>query len=242
MTMSLKIALPIIVFTILTSCWGSTEPHSSATRTLQTDGLPVAIPTLDLEEISVSSLALLDDLPPRGWRLSRGANGRLSREDGQIILKGTRDRPLQSVRRAPEGDALLVHFGSGHYGIYMPDGTLVAEVPLAHTTIKDASLISWRWKDSRTLVGVTEVSPPVERPQYPDGDVLPETTLLFLYRPHEDSRTVYRLRAEQPPPGTVIRLEGVTEDGMLQLSAVEPNQYFGGPPKKILGVFDVRTR
>ena len=124
----------------------------------------------------------------------------------------------------------------------MPDGTLVTEVPLAHTTIKDASLINWRWKDARTLVGVTEVAPPVERPQYPDGDVLPETTLLFLYRPHEDSRTVYRLRAGQPPPGTVIRLEGVTEDGMLQLSAVEPNQYFGGPAKKILGVFDVRAR
>ena len=53
MTMNFKIVLPVIAFMMLTSCWGSTEPHASAIRTLQADGLPVAIPTLDLEEMSV---------------------------------------------------------------------------------------------------------------------------------------------------------------------------------------------
>ncbi|MGY0652879.1 hypothetical protein ACW7GZ_13675 [Luteimonas sp. A537] len=242
MTMDLKTSLLSIVFTILTSSCSPTETHSAAIRTSQADHLPSAIPTLNLVEIPVSSPTLIEDLPPEGWRLSRGANGGLSREDGRIILEGTRDRPLQSVRRAPEADDLLVYFGSGHYGIYAPDGALVAEVPLIHSIIKDASVVSWRWKDAGTLVGVTELSPPVERPQYPDADVLPEATLLFLYQPYEDPITVYHLRTEQPPPGTVIRLEGVTGDGMLQLGAVEPNQYFGGPASKILGVFDAPTQ
>lgn len=119
------------------------------------------------------------------------------------------------------------------------EGAVIAELPEVHRLLENASAATWFWKDSRSLIGVTEISTPIHRPQYPDGDVLPESTLLFLYQPYEDAEKLHLLKTPEPAPGTVIRLEGVTEGGMLVLGIVEPKQYFGGLPKKVIGIFDV---
>ena len=159
--------------------------------------------------------------------------------DGCVILMSSQERPIFKVQRAPRDGDLLVNFGSGNYGIYDLEGALIADLPDLHTFFKDASTASWQWKDSLTLVGTTEVSPPVKRPQYPDRDILPADTLFFLYEPYENPDTVYVLQAPDAPAGTVTRLEGVTVEGALLLGIVEPEEYFGGPPKQIIGAFDV---
>lgn len=159
--------------------------------------------------------------------------------DGRVILMSSQERPIFTVQQAPRDGDLLVNFGSGNYGVYDLEGTLVTDLPDLHNFFKDASTASWHWKDSRTLVGITEISPPVKRPQYPDRDILPADTLFFLYEPYENSDTVYVLQTPEAPAGTVTRLEGVTVEGALLLAIVEPEEYFGGPPKQVIGAFDI---
>lgn len=237
--MNAKTLLMIIALATTGAACGMGEPKPAQTEIAAPTGPTSAIPTLDLRHVAIEVPGLLDDHSPAGFQVFPGSRGRVFAPDGEVILKGTQGRPIFSVRRAPGDGDLLVHFGSGNYWIYNLEGAVIADLPEVHPLFENASAAIWRWKDSRSLVGVTEISPPVRRPMYPDGDVLPESTLLFLYEPYDDPEKVYLLRTPEPAAGTVIRLEGVTDDGMLLLGVVEPQQYFGGPPREILGVFEL---
>lgn len=231
-TLALVIVLPVVASTcaLPASAPDSFGPPSS--------GGP-ALPVRTLRHVSIDNPVLLDDYPPSGWRVAPGRNGAVIRPDGRIVLRGTPERPIYKVRRAPQDGHLLIHHGDGSFRIYDASGTFVSDVPEIHHLFADAGMATWRWRTPRTLIGVTELSPPVRRPMYPDGDVLPESTLLFLHEPYGDPETVHLLQTPEPPAGTVIRLEGVTAEGALLLGIVEPEQYFGGPPTKIIGLFEV---
>ena len=228
----------IIALTVTGAACGMGKSKPQQAEVVTPAGSTSAIATVDLQRVSIEAPSLLDDYPPAGFQVFPGSGGRVFAPDGEVILTGTQGRPILSVRRAPgEGD-LLVHFGSGNYWIYNLKGAVIADLSEVHPLFEGASAAIWRWKDSRSLVGVTEISPLVKQPRYPDGDVLPARSLLLLYEPYDDPKRIYLLKAPEPAAGTVIRLEGVTENGMLLLSAVEPQQYFGGPPRKILGGFE----
>ena len=237
--MNAKTLLMIIALAVTGTACGMGKSRPEQAEVATPARTTSAIPILDLRRVSIEAPSLLDDYSPAGFQVFPGSRGRVFAPVGEVILKGTQGRPIFSVRRAPGDGDLLVHSGSGNYWIYNPEGAVIADLPEVHPLFEDASAATWRWKDSRSLGGVTEISPPVRRPMYPDGDVLPESTLLFLYEPYDDPEKVYLLRTPEPAAGTVIRLEGVTDDGMLLLSVVEPQQYFGGPPKEILGVFEL---
>ncbi len=229
----------IIALTVTGAACGMGKSKPQQAEVVTPAGSTSAIATVDLQRVSIEAPSLLDDYPPAGFQVFPGSKGRVFAPNGEAILTGSQERPIFSVRPAPGDGDLLVHFGSGNYWIYNLKGAVIADLSEVHPLFEGASAAIWRWKDSRSLVGVTEISPPVRRPMYPDGDVLPERTLLFLYEPYDDPEKVYLLSTPEPAAGTVLRLEGVTDDGMLLLGVVEPQQYFDGPPREILGVFEL---
>jgi len=69
--------------------------------------------------------------------------------------------------------------------------------------------------------------------------VRPTATLLLLYRLADGGGTLHVLDAPQPPRGTVVRLDGVTTEAALVLSAVVPEEYFGGALQERPGLYDL---
>ncbi|MDN5782200.1 MAG: hypothetical protein L0H23_09305 [Luteimonas sp.] len=173
---------------------------------------------------------------PEGWQMRRGMAGALMSPAGRKIIEGSEAAPLVGAEMSPDG-GWLVHQGSGRYVVYDRDGHRMRSIPMFE--IRGAGSLLWQWKDSSSLVGVVEVSNEDEGPRYPDSDILPTETFFVLYRLDEDGGTLYALKAPEPPPGTVLRLEGVTLQGALILSAVLPEEYFGGMPEQRLGAYDV---
>ncbi|WP_157681018.1 hypothetical protein BGP89_14140 [Luteimonas sp. JM171] len=214
-------------------------PASSPARPSALSQAHPGIPVIEMRRVSAEPAALVAEVHPSGWQVFPGSGGAVVSPRGDVVLQGTKRRPVVAVRPAPGDGDLLVNFGSGNYGIYDVRGKHIVDVPKIHDRFKDASVATWRWMDGDTLVGVSEISQPAVQPMYPDGDVLPESTTFLLFKPYLDAETVYVLDVPDPLLGEVVRLEGVTADGMLQLGSVSPNQYFGGPPSKILGVFEV---
>lgn len=195
------------------------------------------LPSLALAKMVGTRSQLRNDEIPDGWRLLQGGGGKLADSRDRIVIQGSGDAPLVSVELSPDGERWLVDHGSGRYAIYALEGARVQDVP--GFEVQDASAITWRWKDASSLIGITEISPEENLPQYPDADVRPSATLLFLYRLAQDGGTLYALKAPEPPRGAVVRLDGVTSRGALVLSAVVPEEYFGGAPEEQLGVYDV---
>lgn len=237
--MSAKTLLMIIVFAATSFGCGLAESGAGRTEAASPNNTPPTITTFDLQRVSIESPNLRSDHSLAGLQVFPGSRGRVLAPDGSVILRGTQERPIIAVQRAPGDGALLVNFGSGNYGIYSLEGAFLADLPELQSLFENVSATSWRWKDSQSLVGNTEASPPIKRPTYPDGDILPARTMLFLYEPYNDLNIVYLLQAPEPPAGTVIRLEGVTLEGALLLGIVEPEQYFGGPSKQVIGTYEV---
>lgn len=173
---------------------------------------------------------------PEGWQMRRGLAGALMSPDGRKIIEGSEAAPLVGAEMSSDGE-WLVHHGSGRYVVYGRDGHRVRAIPMFE--FRGAGSLLWQWKDSSHLVGVVEVSNEDEGPRYPESDVLPAKTLLVLYRLDEDGGTLYALKVPEAPADTVLRLDGVTLQGALVLSAVVPEEYFGGAPERQLGVYDV---
>ena len=195
------------------------------------------LPSLALKGVAGAGVQLRSDELPGDWRLRRGTGGKLTDQHGRVVIEGSMDAPLVGVELAPGGERWLVDHGSGRYAIYDFEGARVQDVP--GFEFQDASAITWRWKDAASLVGITEISPDEKFPRYPDSDVRPSATLLFLYRLEIHGGTLYALKAPEPPRSTVVRLDGVTLQGALLLSATVPEEYFGGMPEQQLGVYEV---
>ncbi|HZW18675.1 MAG TPA: hypothetical protein VFF71_07730 [Luteimonas sp.] len=196
---------------------------------------PSALPSKHLARAGQES-PLRETSLPDGWQLRRGSVGVLVDGQGREVIAGAPDAPLVGVEASGDGK-WLVHHGSGRYAVYDANGGLVRTVPVFN--VPGAGAPMWRWKDSSSLVGVVEVSDEDGQPRYPETDVLPTRTLLVMYPLDEDVDDLYMLDAPEPPAGTVVRLEGVTRQGGLVLSAVVPAEYFGGAPEQALGIYEV---
>jgi len=196
---------------------------------------PAALPSKHLAKIGTEA-RLREASMPEGWQFRRGSAGVLIDGQGERVIAGSADAPLVGVEASQDGK-WLVHHGSGRYAVHAADGHLLRTIPMFD--LPGAGALVWRWRDSTSLVGVAEFPSADEMPGYPETDVLPARTLLVLYPLDGDEGALYALDAPKPPAGTVVRLEGMTLQGALVLSAVVPAEYFGGAPEQALGVYEV---
>jgi len=196
---------------------------------------PAALPSKHLARVGPEA-RLREASMPKGWQFRRGSAGVLVDGQGHRIITGSADAPLVGIEPSQDGK-WLAHHGSGRYSVYAADGHLLQTVPMFE--LAEAGGLVWRWKDATSLVGVAEFPSTDATADYPETDVLPARTLLVLYPLDGDGNTLYALDAPKPPAGTVVRLEGVTLQGALVLSAVVPAEYFGGAPEQALGVYEV---
>lgn len=193
------------------------------------------LPSLELKKMIGSRSQLRNEAMPDAWRLLQGGGGKLIDPQGGIVIRGSGDAPLVNAELSPDGKRWLVDRGSGRYAICDLEGTCVHDVP--GFEFPDASAITWRWKDASSLAGITEISRDERTPRYPDSDVRPSATLLFLYRLADGGGMLHALDVPQPPRGTVVRLDGVTTEGALILSSIAPEDYFAGTSGELLGIF-----
>ena len=223
------------------ACMAFPSPHGEeGAAAAESDVREVTVSFASLPSMSLARHArqaeLREQAMPEGWQMRRGVAGVLMNPEGRKIIEGSEAAPLVEAEMSPDGRWLVNH-GSGRYVLYDRDGHRVRSIPMFE--FRGAGSLLWQWKDSSSLVGVVEVSNEDEGPRYPESDILPTRTFLVLYRLDEDGGTLYALKAPEPLPGTVLRLDGVTLQGALILSAVLPEEYFGGMPEQQLGVYDV---
>lgn len=202
--------------------------------------LPEGTTSKQTQTLPLILLKLQDNQPNpathHGWSLIHQGFGIVENAKGVVVLKGTNAKPLLNLQVSPDATKLLIHHGDGQDATYNVDGILIESLPTRGAV--SASVIAWQWKDTTALIGVAEETADVAPNTYPEIDLRPKRTSLFLYR-LGDKQQLTSLVLPLTPVGTIIRLEGVTAGGALVLSAVTPENYLGGHAEKALGVFDL---
>ena len=222
-----------------------TSPSGLDTGTAQSPASPGPALLVEADPAGTIELAPIgpaDDSPDvRGtWTsrrcFSQRGFGAVVNAQGGVIVTGTEALPIAGAESNPDGTLFLVHHGNARYAIYAPDGSKREDVPQLRE--ENSSAPAWHWKNGTTLIGSAEKSPPQRPNRYPDTDVLPQSVALYLYSVGSRGEPL-RLKTPAVSAGMVLRLEKVTAKGDLCLAEVTPEDYFGGKPKTLLGMFSL---
>jgi len=157
-----------------------------------------------------------------------------------LVLKCDKNVSVLKIEPDQKGERFLADHGSKGFAIYNAAGELTKKLPDVSTVLperKTEGQFQWMWAKGDKLVAILEIYDKEEQNRYPETQSSPNEVRLFMYS--LDADLVQELHVPSRSKGLLLRVDGVSTDGLLLLSEVQPDLYFDPRQGEFLDAYQI---
>ena len=231
------------------------SPHSSenfnapvSTAETKPDLTARNAPSMVSDKPSTGPVSVIELIPtfvktrPDARRRAMLASGRVITlaPGNTLTLQCDEDFSVLKIEPDQTGTRFLVDHGSKGFSIYNSDGELTKTLPEVSQLLPelaDPARFQWTWANGEKLVAILEVYDKQEPNQYPETDQNPKDVRYFLYS--TDTGVAHELQIPSRTKGLLLRMDGVSIDGLLLFGEVKPNLYFDKGQGKFMDAYKI---
>jgi hypothetical protein len=152
------------------------------------------------------------------------------------------DKNISVLKIEPDqnGNCFLVDHGSKGHAIYNSGGESILTLPTVSQILPElasSGRFQWEWGCDDTLIGVLELYEVQVPNQYPDTDHNPNDVRFFAYS--MGSKAIVELKVPSLTKDWLLRLDGVSDEGLLIVSEVQRDLYFDGRQGNFLDAYQL---
>jgi hypothetical protein len=179
-------------------------------------------------------LVEIEEVPQARKVLSTNSHGNtLQNKDGRSItlnLKG--DSPILNIIESPLRSKYLVCQGAQRlWSVYNQDGEHLINLPNVSDiapALSNTASVGWSWRSEESLLASLEIyeyqDPSI--PKYPDSDSVPLDIEFYDY--NLQTYTLFGIHVPERLQSTLLRLEGISEDGVVIISSIASDGDYWG--------------